>query len=198
MSRLLPATVLLFAVACAACGDVTLKDPDVPVDAPDARPEAPDAQPGGPDARAPDAGPPPDASPPCIDGDAQAQDPETGACYMLFTTGLNWFDARDACTGLAPSAHLATLTSFAENDLMLDLTVGLDTWMGATDANIEGQFVWVTGDLVQFELWADGEPNNGGGTNGEDCALLLNADDRPGSWDDRGCGNFLPYVCERN
>jgi hypothetical protein len=202
MPRLLSAIAFLSAMACAACGDVTLKDPDAVdarVDAPDAQPGAPDAQPDAPDARpdAPDARVPPDAGPPCVEGDAQIQDPGTGACYMLFTAVADWFDARDACANLDPSAHLATLTSFDEHVLVLGLTVGFEAWLGATDAALEGEFVWVTGDLVEFAAWAANEPNNGG-TNGEDCAMLINAGNRAGTWDDRGCGASLPYVCERD
>jgi hypothetical protein len=205
MPRFFPAIVLASAVACAACGDVTLKDPDVPdaragaPDAregtPDAREDVPDARPGiTPDARVPDAGTPPDPS--CVGGDDQRVHPETGACYLLFTEARTWMEAVFICASLGSDTHLAALTSVDEHAVVVDLATDFDVWLGATDSNFEGQFVWITGELVDFEVWADGEPNNGG-TNGEDCAILINSDTRAGSWDDRPCEVALPYVCER-
>lgn len=205
--------VLLSAIACGACGDVTLPDspavdaqpgtldaqpgtPDAQPGTLDAQPGTPDAQLGAPDARVPDAGTPPDARPPCVEGNAQIEDPDTGACYTLFTTPITWNAAAAACASLGPTAHLVALTSLAEHELVLDLTVGFEAWLGATDASFEGEFVWVTGELVEFDVWAANEPNNGG-TNGEDCAIMLGLGTRVGFWDDRACGAALPYVCER-
>jgi Lectin C-type domain len=207
MPRSLPAIALVSAIACAACGDVTLKDPDVPaVDAradlpdaregmPDAGADVPDARPvSTPDARVPDAGEP---GLPCIGGDAQRVDPDTGACYMLFTTPRTWNEAVFICASLGSNTHLAALTSVDEHQIVVDLTAGLlDVWLGATDSSFEGQFVWITGDLMDFSVWAAGEPNNGG-TNGEDCAGLINSGARAGFWDDRVCETAYPHVCER-
>jgi hypothetical protein len=215
MLRFSPAIVLVSAIACAACGDVTLKDPDAPdarADAPDAREGTPDArevsdaQPGTldaqpvgtPDARVPDAGVPPDPRPPCVEGDAQSEDPDTGACYMLFTTPRTWDEAVFICASLGADTHLAALTSIDEHQIVVALTAGLlNVWLGATDSNFEGQFVWITGELVDFNVWATGEPNNGG-TNGENCAMLINSGTRAGFWDDRACETAYPHVCERN
>lgn len=208
MPRSLPAIALVLAFACAACGDVTVKDPDVP--AVDARADLPDARDGvpdaggddvfdarvGPDAQVPDPGIPPDANPACSGGDAQREDPVTGACYMLFSTPRTWNEALFACASLGSGTQLAVVTSLDEHAIVVDLTPGLEVWLGATDANFEGRFVWITGELVEFEVWADGEPNDGG-MSGEDCAILINTGDRAGSWDDRPCGVALPFVCER-
>jgi len=211
--------VILFlsAASGAACGKVKLDDPDGPVDAqvpggdarpgqPDARQPAPDAQAAPDDARvARDAALPPDAGPPCDDGNRQRTDPATGACYMLFTTTqLDWFDAGDACEELNPPAHLVTVTSADENALAVELADTINAWMGAHDlvdqGAEEGAFEWITGEPMVFTAWAEGEPNNGNPDGeDEDCAVLLVTDvDRPDSWDDRRCGSTQAYLCERD
>jgi hypothetical protein len=217
MPRFFPAIVLVSVIACAACGDVTLKDPDAPdarTDVPDAREEVPDAreeevpdaQPGTPDARPvitpdarePDAAVPPDPPPPCVEGDAQLEDPDTGTCYMFFSTPRTWNAAAAACASVGAGTHFVALTSLDEHEDIIALTPDLlAVWLGATDSNSEGQFVWITGELVDFNVWATGEPNNGG-TNGENCAILINSGTRAGFWDDRPCDVAFPYICERN
>lgn len=211
MSRYIAAIVLLSA-ASSACGKVTLDDPaSPPIDAqgpvsdaspvlPDA-PYAPDAH-DVPDAQAvADAPPPPDAGPPCLEGEAQIQNPETGACYLLFTaTPRGWVGARDACQALDPPAHLVTVTSAAEHALTIELAGPFDVWLGANDRTAEGDLRWVSGEPFDFFAWASGEPNNGG-TSGteEDCVFLFGSQaPRAGGWDDRGCSSQNAYVCERD
>lgn len=210
MPRHIAVIVLLSAASGAACGKVTLEGPagaaDAQVPVVDAsRPAQPDAQ-AAIDAQArPDAQVPPDAAPPdaraaCLDGDLQREDPVTGACYMLFTTtAVGWVAARDACEALEPPAHLVTVTTAEEHALTVEMVGATNAWLGASDRALEGDFRWVTGEAMDFDAWASGEPNNGG-TSGteEDCALLLVSDaSRPGTWDDRPCGGSRAYLCER-
>ena len=65
-------------------------------------------------------------------------------------------------------------------------------WIGATDEETEGQWVWdSTGDVINFNNWAVGDPNNG--NRNEHCACM-NTD---GAWWDVGCGWSAPHViCE--
>jgi hypothetical protein len=211
MSRALAILVPLSAMACAACGKVVLNDPgsdaqvpvpDAATGTPDAATDTPDARVSVPDARVPDAAqpPPPDARPACIEGDAQSEDPDTGACYMLFTTLVTWEQARLACAELGPTTHLITVTSAEEHALMVALAGVREVWMGATDAAVEGTFSWVTGEPFGFVGWAIGEPNDSDvNAGGEDCAILINIGDvRPGTWDDRACAKVFGYLCERN
>lgn len=194
MTRLLSFFVLMSSCAWAACGAVAGESDDPPIDAqtPDARPIAPDAQ------AAPDAGPAPDASPPCVEGVAQQQDTDTGACFMLFTDSVSWSDARDACTSLGPGTRLVTLTTLAEHELLVAMSMGFNVWLGATDASQEGEFLWVTGEPVTFAVWDEGEPNNNGGSGvPENCAMLINIGVRAGTWDDRRCDSLNAYACKR-
>lgn len=208
--------IVLLSASGAACGKVTLDNPGDPVDAlvpvEDARPVPADARAPAPDARntpdarvAPDAATPPDAGTPCDDGEIQRRDPVTGRCYMLFQTArVSWFNAREACEDLVPPAHLVTVTSAEEHALAIELSGMTNVWMGAHDrvdqGAEEGVFAWITGEPMDYQAWADGEPNNGAPDGpDEDCAILLNNDQtRPDSWDDRVCGSTRAFLCERD
>jgi len=66
----------------------------------------------------------------------------------------------------------------------------LDTlWLGLTDEEEEGHFVWWGGFEPPYVNWNPGEPNDWGG---EDCAQLLVW----GQWNDLPCDAELPVACE--
>jgi hypothetical protein len=158
------------------------------------------ADPGDRDAGAPDAEPvdaaPPDAVP-CLEGNAQAVDEATGHCYMLFTSGAAWTSAGPACAALTPPAHLATIASASENEVVFSIVASRRTWMGASDAASEGTWVWSTGEpWGAYVKWRSGEPGNGGGGDpGEDCLEMASAG--AGEWNDNECYVSAAYVCER-
>lgn len=54
-----------------------------------------------------------------------------------------------------------------------------EVWLGLSDAEIEGQWRWDTGEPLAYQQWALGEPNNGFGGN-EDLAVLMSS----GEWKD--------------
>jgi len=155
---------------------------------------SPTAQPVVADAAPPDAPPPPPCMP--VNGNTVARGPN-GHCYMFFERGKQWEDASNACRAMSQDAHLATLTSAAENDLVTALLSGQEAWIGFEDMTLEGSFRWVTGELVNYTNFADGEPNDGGGN--EDCAITNKIEsETSGQWDDRNCGLPYGYVCERD
>jgi hypothetical protein len=71
---------------------------------------------------------------------------------------------------------------------VLDALAVNDTWLGFTDAVLEGTWVTVLGTPQTFFRWAAGQPN--GGTL-ESCAFLTD-----GAWQDSICTIAKPYVCE--
>ena len=46
------------------------------------------------------------------------------------------------------------------------------TWLGINDIESEGDWVWETGDPVEYTNWCGGEPNNWGW--GENCVVMKN------------------------
>jgi hypothetical protein len=159
----------------------------------------------GPDPTPIDAAIPVDAAPdarPCTGGDQSMMAPD-GSCFLLFTTPKTFADATLACE--ASGAHLALLKT-AELDSVAEQFVGtLDTYIGLSDEQVEGAFVWGDGTPLAFANWhtATNEPNNsGGGGYEEDCAIIAGA--RVGKqWDDRPCvpvpdvgGGLYAYLCQ--
>jgi len=190
------ALVAGLSVVLAGCVDAEIGDPfddsDAAVGVTDSGPFA-DRAPGAPDARITDATPSTDA-PPCVEGNVNVVDPDTGTCYMYFSTTVPWDVALGACGTVGADVHLAAITSADENAVVASILAGVnDVWLGGSDVMVEMTWAWVTGEsMAGYANWRTGEPNDVGG---EDCMIMEL--DNGGTWDDRGCGDLYGYICER-
>ncbi|MGH1505842.1 MAG: DUF4214 domain-containing protein [Acidimicrobiales bacterium] len=127
--------------------------------------------------------------------------PDTGNLYEYVNNGANitWTQARAAALArtFGPfSGHLANLTSAAENDVALVELTG-NTWIGASDEAVEGEWRWMDGPEAgtlfwqgagagsavngAYSNWDSGEPNNAGG---EDYAHMFATGSNAGEWND--------------
>ena len=124
---------------------------------------------------------------PCS-GAGEFSDPATQHCYRFVATPLlDWPSARTDCQSWG--GDLAALTSLAELTLVLPhLQDG--TWIGASDAAVEGTWVWVTGEPWGYTAWETNEPNASG-----DCLWFWHA--TLTGWDDTDCATPHAYLCER-
>jgi len=126
-------------------------------------------------------------------------------CYMTFLQEKTWFQARRSCENLG--ANLVTLTSEDEMDFVWRKFGSLfnetwkGPWMGFSDAQDEGSWLWVNGESgvvgqdTVYTNWYVGEPDDCCG--GQDCASI--AGGKWGyKWSDTKCHDMLPYICERN
>jgi Lectin C-type domain len=101
----------------------------------------------------------------------------------------------------APAENLPLLTQIGGSDAV---TEGAWFWVGTAVAPDgfqfwEGTAIEDDGQAVAgaYAGWADTEPNAGQAN--EDCAVVLvlgNNTRAAGQWDDRGCNEQLPFVCE--
>ena len=107
-----------------------------------------------------------------------------GHSYYRSNGSMTWTNARQACINMG--GHLVTITSAAENNFVFNTWPS--GWIGFTDEAVEGQWRWVTGELVTYTNWNGGEPNN---ANNEDYAQFVNG----GRWNDLP-NVSLPYVLE--
>ena len=83
-----------------------------------------------------------------------------GHSYQRFSSAMGWTAAKSFCE--AKGAHLATITSQAENNFIA-ANFGSDVlWLGGSDAALEGRWTWITGEAWSYSKWNDGEPNNQG------------------------------------
>ncbi|GFS21886.1 CD209 antigen [Elysia marginata] len=67
-------------------------------------------------------------------------------------------------------------------------------WIGLTDIDDEGNFVWDNGEPLSDEqaqyIWIPGQPND---DHGQDCARLKHNE---GGLNDRDCDKIYDYICE--
>lgn len=88
--------------------------------------------------------------------------PLNGHIYHLLDQ-TNWTDAQNEAISL--KGNLVTINDQSEND-WLAATFGnfggipRAFFIGLNDANVEGQYEWVSGEPVSFINWSIGEPNN--------------------------------------
>jgi hypothetical protein len=110
---------------------------------------------------------------------AQAQpvlNPANGHSYLGVETDpkITWFEAEAAAVAMTfggNSGHLATITSQAENDIIVNLIEDDGTipeyWLGGVQlpdgAEPDQGWQWVTGEPFLYTNWAGPEPNNSDG-----------------------------------
>jgi cysteine-rich repeat protein len=107
--------------------------------------------------------------------------------YKLYTGALPADAAAARCS--ADGGHLATLETDSER-VFVGKNVSLAAWVGATDSDREGNFVWSTGTPVAPGPFAMGEPNDSDHT--QNCLLLTPAD----KYNDNACSDGRAYICE--
>ena len=70
------------------------------------------------------------------------------------------------------------------------------TFLGASDAEEEGQWKWLDGSAFDFMRWTEGEPNGG---SGENCLWMNGTSVGQGGWGDISCSEDNPgglsFVC---
>jgi hypothetical protein len=93
--------------------------------------------------------------------------PSNGNSYYLLENGPNWIDAEAAAVALG--GHLASMDDFDENFWVVNNVLRFDgndrrAWIGYTDQDSEGTFVWSNGSTATYTNWNAGEPNNANGT----------------------------------
>ncbi|MEL6942855.1 MAG: lectin-like protein, partial [Bacteroidota bacterium] len=83
-----------------------------------------------------------------------------GIGYYEYNNGSKTYtEARNLAT--SEGGFLPIVTSQEINDFLED-NISSGIWIGFTDEDTEGTFVWEDGSPVSFTNWASGEPNNSG------------------------------------
>jgi hypothetical protein len=130
-----------------------------------------------------------------VDSDCDGMDCEAAS------DGTGYFAAcpiaADWSTGLANCQAagydgLASIRDSSTQSFVESLTSGISGshyWIGYNDIATEGDWVWESGLSSGYHNFCCGEPNNGGGNPGQDCAWMGGSDHlNPGSWFDDPCG----------
>ena len=89
-----------------------------------------------------------------------------GHTYQFVPTRLTWNQAKMAAE--KAGGHLACVTTQKEYESLREYLLPLlkeendACWLGASDAETEGTWKWITGEPFEFVKWAPDAPNNGG------------------------------------
>jgi hypothetical protein len=115
-----------------------------------------------------------------------------GHSYQLMARWDTWDDAAERCAEM--NGHIVDIESAAENDFIwntFQVPIGTSLYLGASDEDREGWWIWPNGARVRYENWANGEPND---VNNEDQAEMVH----DGTWNDIQwpLDAYLYYVCE--
>ncbi|MBW2255874.1 MAG: C-type lectin domain-containing protein [Deltaproteobacteria bacterium] len=123
----------------------------------------------------------------------------------LFSSGHRdwntWEGAREDCA--SRGYHLVDVEDADENAWITAVArvySATEWWLGLNDREDESVWVWESGFTGQFSYWASGVPDVSGGS---DCAVLSAREDwdtgesAGGRWRDAQCGEWFPFVCER-
>ncbi|CAK6949578.1 lactose-binding lectin l-2-like [Scomber scombrus] len=115
-------------------------------------------------------------------------------CYKYVSTHMTWADAELYC--VSEKANLVAIQSQEEHDFVKSLIKNFDhaegrTWIGLSDTQKEGGWMWSDGGTVDFVFWDAQQPNNEGGN--ENCVHNNHGEDR--KWNDIECSLTYPSVC---
>lgn len=109
-----------------------------------------------------------------------------GHYYKIFEKGMIWDEAKAYCESIG--GHLATITSDAEQMVVNRLLIKANRnsyWLGA-ERNIDGEFLWITGEVFCYYNFAKNQPDNYMNEN----ALMVYRNENPlatsalGQWND--------------
>lgn len=112
---------------------------------------------------------------------------------------LNWLAAQKACQELHPEAHLVSVASSQENEVVRHLSPASNNfkyfWMGGTDSKLEGTWTWSDDTPFTYTNWYNNRPDGGETAN---CIYLDGYDSSSynGLWFDGSCSLAHYYICE--
>ena len=112
-----------------------------------------------------------------------------GICYSTSQTCKNWTEAQKTCQSY--SANLISVRNQEENVYIQHRLNGARGWIGLSDRDTEGTFVWADNQTNNFTYWAKNQPNN---FNNEDCVHTLGVK-HSFKWNDVSCGSCHNYTC---
>ncbi|XP_078382499.1 uncharacterized protein LOC144665190 isoform X3 [Oculina patagonica] len=117
-----------------------------------------------------------------------------GYCYRKVAACDSWGSSQSKCS--IQGANLPSIHSEEENVFVQSLHGGEKSWLGLSDINTEGKFVWTDGTATDFHHWAKYQPNNLGN---QDCVHTLGfLKDHDYEWNDVNCTDCHRFTCKQD
>uniref|UniRef100_A0A8C6TMZ5 C-type lectin domain-containing protein n=1 Tax=Neogobius melanostomus TaxID=47308 RepID=A0A8C6TMZ5_9GOBI len=105
--------------------------------------------------------------------------------YTLTSSQMDWLGARDFCR--THHTDLASVRNAAESQMINEVSGDLEVWVGL----FRDPWVWSDDDYSSFRHWVTGKEVY---TTGDPaCVAMLKS--QSGRWDERPCGQKLPFIC---
>ncbi|XP_078061418.1 CD209 antigen-like protein D [Mustelus asterias] len=110
-------------------------------------------------------------------------------CYYFSTEMSDWHGANNSCA--ANNSTLAIVTTESQQNLIANHD-SEKRWIGLTDLDQVGVYVWVNGEQLRKGFWARGEPNNPGV---ERC-IVKGGRYHPNKWNNDLCSARHRWICQ--
>ncbi|XP_063066766.1 macrophage mannose receptor 1, partial [Engraulis encrasicolus] len=116
------------------------------------------------------------------------------SCYHFESEEVrNWNDAEQYC--VRQGGHLASIHSPEEVGFFV-AHMPSTSWVGLSDSQTEGTWVWTDGSASDYLSWETDQPDNWQGN--EDCVHLRGTGHyQPGKLNDQPCSYSFPFVCQK-
>ena len=111
-------------------------------------------------------------------------------CYYQDYVDRSWYNAQSNCNN--QGGYMLSIETTEEFEFIKRAFHAGVSWLGGTDAAMEGVWVWESGAHLTFTQWEPDQPDN---TNNGDC-MAMNKAWNTWQWDDQGCANKYKSVCE--
>ncbi len=86
------------------------------------------------------------------------ENPANGHVYGVTDVHESFSAAEDEAVGWG--GHLVTVSDQSEQDWLYEQFGSSSDWIGLNDLDVEGSFVWTSGEPVGYTNWCSGEPND--------------------------------------
>ena len=119
-----------------------------------------------------------------------------GHQYELYDYNMTWTQAKALCE--SKGGHLVTITSAAEQAKIEELMSGCilgNYFIGATDAETEGTWKWISGESFSYEHWDATLPEPNGGTE-ENYSTIIGIDNPPNKQIGEWCDSNGAYAAD--
>ncbi|XP_044198420.1 ladderlectin-like, partial [Thunnus albacares] len=115
--------------------------------------------------------------------------------FLFVPRTLTWTQAERNCKSMG--ANLASIHGIWEHNLIKGMISDRaqsspETWIGGSDSQGEGVWLWSDGTTFDFSYWCRGEPN---GRGNQDCIQMNYGGNN--CWDDLQCNAYRSSVCAK-
>ncbi|XP_054483613.1 CD209 antigen-like protein E [Anoplopoma fimbria] len=121
----------------------------------------------------------------------------SSSCYLLSEESASWDESRQDCRD--KGSDLVIVDTLEEQEFLSSIIRKL-TWIGLSDRDNEGTWIWIDGTPLSDTVKYWNEPNNGGGhpqSGEQDCVQIVVRRNPRGNWNDLRCDKSRQWICEK-